>query len=1173
MATSEMSQFPSEVLNLPAISHIPQHESEDEYDEEEDPQHMEEVHEDIRLGLGGLNEDDCNDNSTGYYDDDIRESSLGNPDSNMPNGIHNQYSENVSETSQSYTNNEVLNNHNIGPNWSDNSDHSGNFSRQKSIIEMSPTHFPINMQGIVSQSEESESENPHTANYCDDVDRNRNARNNYLNHIDQNEYLSAETTDSQLKLLYDARGRELDKLSEELEELKKNSSEQISNLRHEICILKTEKENAQLNMGNLNIILSENEKRIRSLLGDLKEREEKLETFEKENKKLKMKVDIAEGTISNLEHHISELQNIESIAKGRQAQEDFLKKFKTSHDEQLAELNRRFKNASSKAESYEQEVNMLQEELRILRQSKEISLKEKSEIIRDLTSSYEEAKRQIQLLISTKPNLISEQEISSKNELLKELQKVSDELEEAKGNLKSYDTLAKLGFFQCVVSPEDSSGQLNLPKALTFEESLSIPKVSSNKANKSDPKIIDENLRTQFYQILYKNKKLRDENQKLNEILTHKDNQIKIAKSELKSLKGDEKLHTNSSVKLSQNRLILEENTLLKKELLYFFEHVDKLTEKGDKMTAEVCNFLNKNQSSFSTVDLDSQTHALRTVIQNFGETIEKFSKFHFTAWEELKNENLQLMSKTFPVIDNINSLIDSLKNMQNDWKFKNINDSSYAISLKNLLDTFIVNSKQLKDEVDEYFQKSIQLKNELHSLRVNLLRAQREKEKLKNTIEMFESNEKKKEEERNQMLEACKEQYLKSQENVICKMKSEYDTLISSCKNKIESLSCKLAEMQENYEKLQYEKMKHAEACNVETIKEKDSIIEILKTNLAESIERIKEMESKYKMKIEDLESKLNTPKNNDDLSISDNVVLYEEREKNKQLLIENQKLKKLIKLKYDNERGNHINEEKSSDVEIQMNDQVSSGEDSRENKTSDTDFGGFKKLYEDQKAQNEKQKYSHEKELEDIKNNLVSERDKEIEQLKENISELFSKLNTIKETSASKLNNIMKENSEILMKSSQQIEDLTNKIIHLNLEKEVLVKDFNKYMSECNIEKEKYQKQSQDLIQQCTNQKAKYENLKTKYRTFCSKSATREEKIKKNGRDENNRLVKEVNEWLQSRTSLLEERICRVIDNLKGFPEKAKVQFTLKYYIDELEEIRQCLTKMYVEYGTDYS
>lgn len=291
------------------------------------------------------------------------------------------------------------------------------------------------------------------------------------------QYKEAETSYAQLKLLYEARGRELDRQMSDSAKLQFESSRDIRALQHQLNLMGSENEGKSASIKQLQILLSEKDERVKTLVADMKELQSKFSAQQEENKKLHLELETAESTISSLECQVSELKAVDSLSKNQKLQEEFIQKLQQGNQEDKDMLLSKLQESQKEAQASQHEIKRLREELRNIRSMYDGAVMQKTETVAKLNLTIETLRKQYEELLKAHDSQeilklelkVKSLEVSNQN--LEERASMLDiELKKAKEDLQSYDMAMKLGVMKEVIPEEDSMVVLGIKKTLNYND-------------------------------------------------------------------------------------------------------------------------------------------------------------------------------------------------------------------------------------------------------------------------------------------------------------------------------------------------------------------------------------------------------------------------------------------------------------------------------------------------------------------------------------------------------------------------------------------------------------------------------------------------------------------------------------------------------------------------------
>ncbi|XP_047478772.1 ELKS/Rab6-interacting/CAST family member 1-like [Penaeus chinensis] len=675
--------------------------------------------------------------------------------------------------------------------------------------------------------------------------------------VTEAEYRAADTPQDQMKLLYEARGRELDRLSSELSKLKFESSRDIRVLQHQINLVTSDSESKTANISQLQTLLSEKEERIKSMAVDLKELQIKLNDKENENKKLHFELETAQSTISSLECQISELKAADTLTRNRKLHEEFVTKLKQGKEEEREMLLSKLQDTQNQAEQHEKEVTRLREELRSLRATYDESLVLKTETVTKLTVTNETLRKQYEdLMKSHDGKQIIELQIkvrsleATKDKLENQVCSLESELAKAKEEIDGFDTAMKLGILSEVIPGEDSMVQLGIRRALNYDDTISGEgQADREKHTEAQEKL---KLKDELKRSLMSNKAKRDEISRMQEEASGKQLHIKKLESELKSTKTEIKELKSSLLKMElaqaenqqkekqgtenedgQLTALCAENVGLREELILLHGSLRGLEESFAAVKDVVENW----QQNLPSLTQETYGECMRqfdkliTLADLCFNSVEDMKHYHDTI-SKVQDENNNMQKKQAlweKQVDNVQIKLKVFEKIIVSAKSDLANGSEYehAVNvIERLLRDFIEETQFVKKDVRTFHSTELCLRDELTKAKLKVAQLQRTINNLKNERDMHKKNvdalAEEKEREKKEALEDCQDTYMRFHEEAMkeleTKMRKEYENISNILKKEVARLVDELSDTKKMYISVCEEKKELEDQLKVKT-------------------------------------------------------------------------------------------------------------------------------------------------------------------------------------------------------------------------------------------------------------------------------------------------------------------------------------------------------------------
>ncbi|XP_050722604.1 myosin heavy chain, skeletal muscle-like [Eriocheir sinensis] len=681
------------------------------------------------------------------------------------------------------------------------------------------------------------------------------ARQDNQDMLDLNDqYKEAETSYTQLKLLYEVRGRELDRQMSDFAKLQFESSRDIRALQHQLNLMRSENEGKSASIKQLQILLSEKDERVKALVTDMKDIQSKLLAQQDENKKLHLELETAESTISSLECQVSELKAMDSLSRNQKLQEEFIQKLQQGNQENKDMLLSKLHESQKEAQVSQQEVKRLREELRNVRNMYDGAVVQKTETVAKLNLTVETLRKQYEQLLQAHDS----QEILKLELKVKSLEAsnrnweehasmLEIELKKTKEDLKSYDMAMKLGVMKEVIPEDDSMVVLGIKKTLNYNDTVAKDTLEGggNKCNKKLPDG-DEGLKIseELKKSLMINKAKREEIAMLREDMQEKQARIRKAASDLRDahveikqlkerilkleMEKDERevregsnengLRRRGGTSSSVNREeeIQVENSSLRQEVAHLMACVREANQHYNNLRDAVTAFkntLHDSPSKEQLVPVITKVDEFLSLAEN-GRKLSGEVEYLHEMLTDMRKENATLHQAQTLWERRLGGLEVSLKVSEKMIR-RVVTDPEKAseitpslTTLQKLLTDLGEMVTVVKSEVQEAHQDKLRLQSKLSTCQMEVEKAKDRVAKLEQEKGNLEAQaadlERNKQMEKNAELESYQRTYLKFHEEAMheleANVKVEYERIVTDLKEKIVELGRELKEAKECY-------------------------------------------------------------------------------------------------------------------------------------------------------------------------------------------------------------------------------------------------------------------------------------------------------------------------------------------------------------------------------------
>ncbi|XP_063864465.1 LOW QUALITY PROTEIN: centrosomal protein of 152 kDa-like [Scylla paramamosain] len=658
----------------------------------------------------------------------------------------------------------------------------------------------------------------------------------------------AETSYGQLKLLYEVRGRELDRQMSEYSKLQFESNRDIRALQHQLNLLRSENDGKSASVKQLQILLSEKEERTKALVTDMKELQSKLSATQDENKRLHLQLETAESTISGLECQVSELQAVDCLSRNQKLQEDFICKLQQGNQEEKDLLLSKLHESQKEAQTSQQEVKRLREELKNMRNLYDGAMVQKSETVAKLNVTIETLRKQYEQLLQAHDSQetlkleLKVKSLEATNQNLEERVSMLDiELKKAKEDLKSFDMAVKLGIMKDILPTEDSMLGLGIKQALTYNDTTTSDKhkgSSGSKCEFSKDKDSVVTVREELKKSLMINKAKREEIAMLREDVHEKQDRIRKATSDLRDahaevkqlkeqllrlqMKHDEReVREEGTIPLVNNkeRELQVENSSLRQEMACLLACVRDSKLLYDSLNDAVMSVKDgvvHDQASTLPAKMDELMHHIEA-----GRKLSSEVECLHEMLTEMRKENAALHQAQAVWEKRIGNLEVKLK-VSGKMIMRAVTDPEKAseitpsfATLQRLLADLQELVTEVNQEVQEANQEKLKLQDRLAMCHLDLEKMRDKITKLEeekvNLEAQFASLEKDKNREKDVELECYQKTYLKFHEEAMheleANVKVEYEQIVTDLKKKMLKLNEEVKETKECYIQMCQEK------------------------------------------------------------------------------------------------------------------------------------------------------------------------------------------------------------------------------------------------------------------------------------------------------------------------------------------------------------------------------
>lgn len=489
------------------------------------------------------------------------------------------------------------------------------------------------------------------------------------------------TSVAQLRILYEARGRKVNELNEQLSALKEDSDRQIRILQHKILLSQDECQALHSNAQQFQSMISERTIECNELRNKLSSTEDEISKMRSDRDEATSKLHLAECSIEALNQQLSEYSRSETIVRSREQHDKIVASLKQRHQEEVYELKEMHDKTASQLAQLNAEKEKLESELiNIRKRSREAEL-DHTEAIKKLTQNLHEFQNRytkvleegsVKDVFELRDQLHRAETTKAVSEgLCEDLQK---EITELKDQCKMYESALKLGVQTSAIS------QASLNESLSKNSDTSFQWSTKAEDSNTQPDELINNLRVELDRCIASNTAKRSEINQLRSELkeTYKDLKIekeKCSRAELICSSLENRMQQlEIDLKCAKDAQVGESNSerILRQQNKQLREDYDDLCCKWQEVKRDLANKLNEiSELNGRNSELEaSLALAKREAEKDKHESVERCrlmcQHLHETAINQLKTSMMSAFEEAKEKLvqqhrEEINVLIDEM--------------------------------------------------------------------------------------------------------------------------------------------------------------------------------------------------------------------------------------------------------------------------------------------------------------------------------------------------------------------------------------------------------------------------------------------------------------------------------------------------------------------------------
>ncbi|XP_018396585.1 PREDICTED: centrosomal protein of 152 kDa-like isoform X2 [Cyphomyrmex costatus] len=252
----------------------------------------------------------------------------------------------------------------------------------------------------------------------------------------------------QLEILYMVRMREISRLTEELQQLQMEKEDEKNQMSRRLMLLQAEVDRTNISRNQAQEALVDAKAEISDLQMQMKSLKERNAVLEKTNQNMTEDLNIARGSVMDLQQKIAVLERAQVLQVNDKIQEKFLKQAQEKHAVEMKNMQTQIDILTDKLNAKETSCVTLEHKLDDARRAHEALMVEKGDTMNRLAQALQDSQTQCRNLMTTNnvQQVMQLQAhvkmlIQEKEDLHKNVQDLQNKLELAKNEVAQYDSL------------------------------------------------------------------------------------------------------------------------------------------------------------------------------------------------------------------------------------------------------------------------------------------------------------------------------------------------------------------------------------------------------------------------------------------------------------------------------------------------------------------------------------------------------------------------------------------------------------------------------------------------------------------------------------------------------------------------------------------------------------
>ncbi|XP_020292386.1 putative leucine-rich repeat-containing protein DDB_G0290503 isoform X1 [Pseudomyrmex gracilis] len=436
-------------------------------------------------------------------------------------------------------------------------------------------------------------------------------------------YKTAEyNSKEQLEVLYMVRMKEINRLTEQMQQLQSEKDQ----MTRKLMMLEADVDRANISRDQAQLALVDAKAEINDLQNQIKSLEDKNAVLEKTNQNITQDLNVARGSVNDLQQKIVVLERIQALQTTDKTHEKFLKQVQEKHAVEMQNMQTQIDQLTEKLNAKEMSYIGLERKLTDERRANEILIVQKGDTMNRLAQVLEESQAQCRnLMAQNDPQQVIQLQAQvkkltqQKDELHRHVQELQNKLELAKSDVTQYDSLL-------ATTLENESDSM---RQMKFEEHKSKWKCDDS-TNK---------LRSELYKCMANHADKRKEINRLENTLSQKEIELNAAQQEAKR-------YANRVNELEEElkSVLTDQARKAEAKIKKLSDHLTDVKRQCESLRNEKINVEKKLEEALSVNEEKLKKVHQETMEQQEKEVISEYNKeyleIHAQAIERVKQES-----------------------------------------------------------------------------------------------------------------------------------------------------------------------------------------------------------------------------------------------------------------------------------------------------------------------------------------------------------------------------------------------------------------------------------------------------------------------------------------------------------------------------------------------------